>query len=117
MFTKIIFLAFAIIGSINAQISYLDTPVIAWTGVASPVDVGNGVYMSPDGALAVVVSRDATVVAFNSIDGTIVWSVLAPTATAQSFGGAFFCASQYIIYSYVDSGVRYGHIFFLPYFF
>lgn len=110
MFAKLILLACAIVGNINAQITYLETPVIAWTGVASPVDVGNGVYISPDGALAVVVSKDASVVAFNSIDGTTVWNVAAPTSTAQSFGGAFFCAAQYILYSYVDAGVRYGHI-------
>jgi hypothetical protein len=57
----------------------------------------------------VVVSRDASVKAFSSLDGTEIWTAAAPTATAQSFGGAFFCygASQYIIYSYVDANIRY----------
>jgi prepilin signal peptidase PulO-like enzyme (type II secretory pathway) len=114
MFTKIIsLLAFAIVGSVDAQIMYLpfDSVTAAWTGTASPVEVGNGVYISPDGALAVVVSKDASVKAFNSLDGTVLWTAGAPSATAQSFGGAFFCygASQNIIYSYVETStnVRY----------
>lgn len=113
MFTKLVsLLAFATVGITNAQITYFPdatsiTP--AWTGTASAVLLGNGVYISPDGALAVVVSRDASVKAFSSLDGTEIWTAAAPTATAQSFGGAFFCygASQYIIYSYVDANIRY----------
>ena len=116
MFSKVIFLlALAFVGSINAQITYLPVAsvVAAWTGTASPVEEGNGVYISPDGALAVVVSKDASVKAFNSLDGTVLWTVAPPSTTAQSFGGAFFCygASQYIYYSYVDANVRYGKMF------
>lgn len=95
-----------------ARISYLTTATPAWTGTASPVGYGNGVYISPDGALAVVISRDASVKAFDSFDGTVVWTTEAPTTAAQSFGGASFCygASQYILYSYVDANARYGYL-------
>jgi hypothetical protein len=118
MFTKIIsLLAFAIVGGIDAQITYLPVASIApaWTGTASPVEAGNGVYLSPDGALAVVVSKDASVKAFNSLDGSVIWTATAPTTTAQSFGGAFFCygATQNILYSYVDANIRYVQMSFV----
>ena len=101
--------ALAVVGLIDAQITYLPgTEITApiWTSQASPVGRGNGVYISPDGALAVVVSRDASVKAINSIDGADVWTAAAPSSTAQSFGGAFFCSSQYILYSYVDTATN-----------
>ena len=107
---------FAIVGTstTNAQITYLPGSSITapvWTADVSPVEQGNGVYISPDGAIAVVVSKDASVEAFDSFDGTNLWTVKAPTSTAKSFGGAFFCygaESPYILYSYVDANVRYG---------
>ena len=102
-------LAFAVVGLIDAQITYLPGTEItgpAWTSRAQPVEQGNGVYISPDGAIAVVVSRDASVKAINSINGEDVWTAQAPTATAKSFGGAFFCSSQYILYSYVDTATN-----------
>jgi hypothetical protein len=95
-------LAFAVVGLIAAQITYLPgTEITApiWTTQASPVGQGNGVYISLDGALAVVVSRDASVKAINSIDGTDVWTAAVPSSTAQSFGGAFFCSSHQRLYA------------------
>ena len=110
MFTKVLsLLAFSLVGTTSAQITYLpgtEITAAVWTNQAQPVEQGNGVYISPDGALAVVVSRDASVKAINSINGEDVWTVQAPTATAQSFGGAFFCSSQYILYSYVDTATN-----------
>ena len=110
MFTKVLsLLAFSLVGTTSAQITYLpgtEITAAVWTNQAQPVEQGNGVYISPDGALAVVVSRDASVKAINSINGEDVWTIQPPTATAQSFGGAFFCSSQYILYSYVDTATN-----------
>jgi hypothetical protein len=116
MFAKIVTILAAVVSTTNAQITYLTPDEIAasattpvWSGSASAVGEGNGVYLSPDGALAVVVSTDATVKAFNSLDGTVVWTFPAPTTTATSLGGAFFCyasTTPFVLYSYVDADVR-----------
>ena len=106
MFTKIItLLAFAVVGIVHAQITYVPVPQSAWTGIVSPVLEGNGVYISPDGALAVVVSRDASVTAFNSLTGDIVWQTLAQSAGSLSFGGAEFCygTTKFVLISAVDT--------------
>jgi hypothetical protein len=109
MCTKIItLLALAIVGNVHAQITYVPTPQSAWTANVSPVLEGNGVYISPDGVLAVVVSRDTTVTAFNSIDGTTIWQTKGGNIDAATFGGASFCygATPYILISVVEANVR-----------
>jgi hypothetical protein len=106
------FLAMVTIVTNAQQITYLTVDQIttpAWTGTASPVLAGNGVFLSPDGALAVVVSNDASVKAFDQLKGTEAWTYRPTSTTATTNGGAFFSYSAtvpYLIYSYTDGGVR-----------
>lgn len=109
MFTKIItLLVLAVVGSVHAQINYVPVPQSAWTAIVTPVLEGNGVYISPDGALAVVVSRDTTVTAFNSIDGTKIWQSRGGSVDSATYGGASFCygATPYVLISVVEANVR-----------
>jgi hypothetical protein len=88
-------------------IENITTPV--WTGFVSPVAEGNGVFLSPDGALAVVVSNDASVTAFDQATGNVTWVYRPAATTATTTGGAFFCYNAmvpYLIYSYTDGGSR-----------
>lgn len=98
--------------STRAQINYLSpdeisvsTPV--WSQFTGGVGAGNGVFISPPGDLAVVVSSDASVRAFDPLLGTIKWSASPPDTSSTSTSGAFFSyegASPYIIYALVSGG-------------
>jgi outer membrane protein assembly factor BamB len=111
-FWKNIVTLFAFVAVTNGQTTYLPIADIqaAWTGSAGPVGVGNGVFLSPNGDVAVVVSSDASATAFNPLDGTELWSYDPPSATANSTSGAFFCYSAptpYLVYSFADGDSRY----------
>jgi outer membrane protein assembly factor BamB len=100
--------AFVVASLTNAQIEYLPVENITagWTGSASPVSAGNGVFLSPDGALAVVIGRDASVTAFDAALGPEVWTYPAPSTTAVAEGGIFFCYTTtvpYLVFSYYDA--------------
>jgi hypothetical protein len=57
-FWKNIVTVFAFVAVTNGQITYLPLADIdaAWIGSAGPVGVGSGVFLSPNGDVAVVVS-------------------------------------------------------------
>jgi hypothetical protein len=89
----------------GAYYSTADQVRIAWTAQAYDVSSGNGVFLSPDGNVLVVVSYDGSVRGFNPRDGAEKWKyspdVLQDTS---SFGGAFFSNYQgqpYVLYSLV----------------
>ena len=84
------FLALATLVS-SGQIKYLpkDKITTAWKEFTGGVDAGNGVFLSPDGNMAVVVSRDAFVRAFDAATGAQMWS-FSPTGISTSTSGAFF---------------------------
>jgi hypothetical protein len=104
-----ILLLLALVSVAHAQINYLSNATLVWQKFSSPVLQGNGVFLSPAGDLAVVVSRDATVRAFDPLTGKVAW-VFTPSkknlAAVESFSGAFFSTgvtTPYIAYS-VNSG-------------
>lgn len=99
------------VSTTNAQIEYLDPADITqlWSQFATDgIDKGNGVFLSPSGDLAVVVSRNGAVSAFNPATGVPVWSFPTPSATSNSTSGAFFVsgASPYIAYCVKTGGSR-----------
>jgi outer membrane protein assembly factor BamB len=105
-------LAVAWAGVATAQLTYIasDQIVPGWTGSANPVGPGNGAFTAPDGSMVVVISKDASVKAFDITTGTELWTFSAPTATATSTSGIFFSyggASPYLCFSYVDSNMTY----------
>jgi hypothetical protein len=104
-------LAMACLGVAHADpgLVYLpvDQIVPRWTASVAPVGPGNGAFLSPDGAMVVVLSNDASVQAFAIESGAELWTVPAPSATATSTSGIFFsddsASYSYLCFSYVDS--------------
>lgn len=74
---------------------YLDIGTVAWEKGIGQVDRGNGVFISPNGLLLVVVRKDAVVNAFNPRNGAELWTYTPEDmARASSFGGAFFSTTS-----------------------
>lgn len=96
------------LASVSAtQIAYLTNVTKVWEESTSSVQQGNGVFLSPNGDTAVVVSRDATVRAFDILTGNVTWTFPPPTSNSESFSGAFFITNSttpYIAYSVVFGG-------------
>ena len=102
--------------STNAQLIYLDEPELLWTGTTTDgadqrgVRKGNGIFTAPDGKMIVSTSFDATVRAFDSSTGEVLW-----TYTPNSLGFPYSCLSgvtfnyegpfRYLVYAIADAAI------------
>jgi hypothetical protein len=88
---------------------YLTPTAPLWQQGISQIDQGNGVFLSPDGKLLVVVSRDATVRSFNPVTGDPGWTFTPTDAEkSNSFGGASFCnfnGQPYVLISVTTNAI------------
>jgi hypothetical protein len=90
---------------------YLESALPVWTKEIGQISKGNGAFISPNGKVLVIISKDASAKGFDPITGNELWSYTpngTSTSVVQSYGGAFFSefASQsYLLYSVVENAI------------
>lgn len=95
-------------------LKYLEQPEVAWQAQADIILKGNGVFTSPDDKISVVTQSFGKITAFDTKNGTMLWSFTPPVNSGRPTscqGGATFSMngpSDYIVYSVVDepNGIR-----------
>jgi outer membrane protein assembly factor BamB len=91
---------FLSLGLVRAQPALLAKPVALWeakilpsaAGALPDVLYGNGVAVSPDGAIVVSTSVSGVVTAFDALTGDFLWDYIPGAAS----GGAVTCRSQVV---------------------
>jgi outer membrane protein assembly factor BamB len=73
------------------------------------VTENNGVFLTPNEEMLIVINSAAVVLALDPDDGTEIWRYN-PTSMAtsiSSMGGVAFAGSEYMVYSVLDDNTRY----------
>jgi hypothetical protein len=84
----------------------LDLAVIEWqTVVQATVSENNGVFLTPNEEMLIVVDSFGGVVALDPSDGAELWEFNPPLLS--SMGGVAFAGSEYMVYSVLDDNARY----------
>jgi hypothetical protein len=72
----------------DAQITYKDTPEVAWEATTGQVLEGNGMFASPKYNVVVSLSADCALTGFDPATGDVIIPEYKPTGTCN--GGVFF---------------------------
>lgn len=91
----------------DAQLNYLETPVLEWESIVPPLGEGNAATISPDGQVLYVTSSDGTITGINPESGASLFSYKPHEdgATITSTSGVSFhmgTDSSYVVYAVQD---------------